>query len=329
MIEAIRRASAGTAPHYGEDDISIGLKERFSMLFERDVEVLPVITGTAANALALSTIVPPYGAIFCLASSHIVVDECGAAEFFTHGARLLPLAGSDGKVMPAEFARALSRNDGDSIHQPKPAALSLAQSTEAGTVYTPDELRELSAIARARGLKVHMDGARFANALAHLGCSPADASWKAGVDVLSFGATKGGAIAAEAVIMFDPGLARDLAYRRKKAGHLVSKMRFMSAQLEAYIEGERWLRMAEHANTLARKLAGAVAEIEGAEIACPVETNMVMARLPDATVAKLRSAGARFYDWEPSREGKTLVRLVTSFATEDGDIAAFTRAARA
>ena len=327
MIEAVARAAPGSAPSYGHDEITGRLEQRFSEIFEHEVAVFPVIGGTAANALALATLVPPHGAIFCTPSSHIAVDECGAPEFFTHGAKLVTLKGVQGKISPDGLEEALTSYDGRSVHQPLPSAISITQSSEHGTVYRPGEIAAISTLARERGLKLHMDGARFANALAHLGCTPAETTWRAGVDVLSFGATKGGALAAEAVVFFDPSLISDFAYRRKRGGHLVSKLRFISAQLEAYLEDGRWLEHAARANKAARSLAAALSEIAGIEIAYPVEANAVLARMPDALVAKLRAAGARFYDWEPSRDGRTLVRLVTSFATPDEDIDRFVRVA--
>ncbi|HEY0283223.1 MAG TPA: beta-eliminating lyase-related protein, partial [Rhizomicrobium sp.] len=206
-------------------------------LFEHELDAFPVISGTAANALALAALVPPHGAIFCHSESHIAVDECGAPEFFTHGAKLVPLEGENGKLVPETLERALGRFQKGFVHHVQPAALSLTQSTELGTVYRPGEIAALSALAHAHGMTVHMDGARFANALATLGCSPADATWRAGVNAISFGATKNGALGAEAVIFFGSAEARDFEYRRKKAGHLLSKMRFVSAQLDAYLTG--------------------------------------------------------------------------------------------
>jgi threonine aldolase len=323
MIDAIALASSGQAASYGDDEITKRLTLKFSRLFEHDVEVFPVVTGTAANALALATLVPPHGATFCYANSHIAVDECGAPEFFSQGAKLVGLRGSHAKIAPAEIEQALAHLQRGFVHNVQPAAISITQATELGTLYTLDEIRALSELARKQDLKLHMDGARFANALAALGCSPADATWRSGVDALSFGATKGGALAAEAVIFFNRNDEADFPFRRKRSGHLLSKLRFVSAQLEAYVEGGRWLVHARNANDRAQALVNGLSAIAGIEIAHPVEANSVFARVPDATAAKLRSHGAVFYDWEPSSDGRTLIRLVTSFATPDSDVERF------
>ncbi|HWA88999.1 MAG TPA: beta-eliminating lyase-related protein [Rhizomicrobium sp.] len=323
ILDAIARAGHGTDVSYGDDAITARLQRRFAELFEREVAVFPVITGSAANALALSTLVPPHGAILCHEASHVLSDECGAVEMFTHGARLVGIAGRDGKLWPDGVQAALARFEKGSVHHAQPAAISLTNASELGTVYRVDEVAALAEVARAGGLALHMDGARFANAAAALGRAPAELTWRAGVDVLSFGATKNGAMGAEAVVFFDPALARDFEYRRKKAGHLMSKMRFVSAQLEAYLEGGPgnglWLANARRANAQARKLADAL----GPRLAFPVDSNEVFARIPVATAAKLRAAGASFYDWAPAKDGEVLVRLVTSFATPDEDVARF------
>ncbi len=323
MIDAIAAASSGQAASYGDDEVTKRLTLKFSQLFERDVDIFPVITGTAANALALATLVPPHGAIFCYANSHIAVDECGAPEFFSQGAKLVGLRGSHAKIAPAEIEQALGHFQRGFVHNVQPAALSITQATELGTLYRMDEIRALSELARKQGLKFHMDGARFANAIATLGCSPADATWRSGVDVLYFGATKGGALAAEAVIFFNRQDVADFPYRRKRSGHLLSKLRFVSAQLEAFVAGGRWLIHASNANAKARALAQGLSEIANIEIAHPVEANSVFARVPDAMAAKLRKHGAVFYDWEPPSGGLTLIRLVTSFATPESDVERF------
>jgi threonine aldolase len=321
MLAAIQAAAASSQPPYGEDEISARLEARFCEVFERRLRVFPVISGTAANALGLSTLVPGHGAIFCREGSHIAVDECGATEFFTHGARLVTLPGHEGKLSSNEVSAALGHFQRGVVHHSQPAAISITQASELGTVYTTAEVSVLAELARANGLKLHMDGARFANAVAYLNCTPAEATWKSGVDVLSFGATKGGALGAEAVVFFEPDDVRDFEYRRKRAGHLASKMRFVSAQLETYLAGDRWLAQAGRTNASARRLADGLARTKGAELAYPVQSNAVLVRLPDPTIVRLRAAGAQFYDWEPSAHGRTLVRLVTSFATPEGDIA--------
>jgi threonine aldolase len=321
MLEALRRANQGALPSYGDDEITARLTARMSAIFEHDVAVFPVVTGTAANSLALATLTPPQGAILCHRDAHIVADECGAPEFFSHGARLVLLEGIHAKLASETITAALQRFQSGGVHQLTPSAVSITQATEFGACYRPEEVSSIAQAARAQGLKLHMDGARVANALAHLGCSPADATWRAGVDALSFGATKNGALCAEAVIFFDKSLVRDFEYRRKKGGHLVSKMRFLSAQLLNYLEDGRWLRTAAQANALARRLANGFAAIKGAELAHPVEANAVFVHLPDDIVARLRAAGALFYDWAPPSDGRTLIRLVCSFATPEEDVA--------
>jgi threonine aldolase len=323
IVAALGKAAEGPVTSYGDDPLTARVRKRFDEVFERDVAVFPVISGTAANALSLATLCPPHGAIFCHAESHIAVDECGAPEFFTHGAKLVLVEGDDAKLTPDAFERALSHFIKGFVHHAQPAVLSLTQSTELGTVYTPAEIAALSAVARAHGMKVHMDGARFANALAHLGASPAEAAWKAGVDVLSFGATKNGALGAEAVVFFDRADVKDFEYRRKKSGHLLSKTRFVSAQLDAYLQGDGWLRQAAKANALAKRLAEGLGRAKDARIVHPVEANTVFVSLPDAAAKRLREKGAAFYNWGPPDGGRTLIRLVTSFATPQADVDRF------
>ncbi|HEX4304339.1 MAG TPA: low specificity L-threonine aldolase [Rhizomicrobium sp.] len=321
ILAALGAIGQEPAPAYGADPITARVSQRLSEIFEREVAVYPVINGTTANSLALATLVPPHGAIFCHAEAHIAVDECGAPEFFTHGAKLAPIEGADAKLTPAGIERALKHFQKGFVHHNQPAAVSLTQATELGTVYTPAELKAISAVARAHGMKLHVDGARFANALVGLGCTPAELTWKSGVDVLSFGATKNGALAAEAVIFFDPQDARDFEYRRKKSGHLLSKMRFVSAQLDAYLAGDHWLANARRANGLAQRLAQGLAQAGSVEIAHPVAANAVFARMPAALAAKLRAAGAVFYDWGVPEDGRVLARLMLSFATPEADVA--------
>ena len=327
IIDAVAAAASGPARSYGDDPLTQKLRTRFCEIFERDVAVFPVISGTAANALALATLVPPHGAIFCHGESHIAVDECGAPEFFTHGAKLVPLEGLHAKLEPGTVERALSHFHKGFVHHAQPSCISITQSSELGTVYAPDDIAALSALARAQDMSLHMDGARFANALARLKCTPAEASWRAGVDVLSFGASKNGALGAEAVVFFDPGKAADFEYRRKKAGHLISKMRFVSAQLLAYLEDGRWLTHAERANRCATRLASGLGLLAGVEVAEPVEANAVFAYLPDAMAKRLREAGAMFYDWAPPSGGRILVRLVASSLTPEEEMEKFLRVA--
>jgi threonine aldolase len=323
ILAALGEAGQGAALPYGDDAATRALAQRFAALFGRELAIFPVLTGTAANALALATLVPPHGAVLCHQDSHIMVHECGAPEFFTHGARLHGLAGAQGKLAPAGLEAALKQWPWGDVHGVQPFAVSLSQPTELGTLYSREEIARIAAIAHGHGLKLHMDGARFGNAVAALGCSPAEASWQSGVDVLSFGASKGGALAAEAVLFFDPADARDFAFRRKKAGHLTSKMRFLSAQLSAFVEKDLWLEKAARANALAARLGEGLA-MRGVTVTAPVQTNMVFAELPLATAARLRAAGALFFDRSrPSREDMTVARLVTSFATPEADVDRF------
>jgi len=328
ILEALQEANLGAAGGYGDDELTARLQTEMSRVFERDVIAFPVVTGTAANALALGTLVPPHGAIFCHSEAHIAVDECGAPAFFTHGARLAPIKGGGGKLDPCSVEEEISRFGKGVVHHSQPAAISITEATEFGTCYRVREIEALAALAKRHGLKLHMDGARFANAIAYLGCTPADATWRAGVDVLSFGATKNGALGADAVVFFHQEDTRDFEYRRKKSGHLISKMRFVSAQLVCALEEGRWLARAAHANALARLLAGELAGTAGVEVAHAVEANSVFAYLPDETIVRLRARGARFYDWGQSSGGRTLVRLVTSFATCETDIERFVAVVR-
>ena len=260
ILAAIARANEGSALAYGNDDWTRRVERRFAEIFEHEVAVFLVPTGTAANALALAHLAPPWGAVLCHAESHITTDECGAPEFFGGGIKLVGLArrGRQDRARDARDARSTQRQWGGP-HHVSPAVLSLSQSTEAGTIYRADEIAALAEIAHARGLAVHVDGARLANALARLNASPAQATWKAGVDALSFGATKGGALAAEAVVFFDPARGAGMQERRKRGGHLVSKHRFIAAQIEAYLADDLWLRLARHANAMADRLGAGLA----------------------------------------------------------------------
>lgn len=324
VLEAIARVAGGTAPAYGEDAMTTRVERRFAELFERDCAVFLVATGTASNSLALAALCPPHGAIYCHADAHILVDECSAPEFYTGGARLVGIDGVEGKIDPAGLEPWLERATMRGIHGLKPAGISLTNATEAGTVYRPEEVAAVSRFARRNGLFLHVDGARFANAVAALDVAPAELSWKAGVDVLSFGATKNGAIAAEAIVFFDPAQAGDFAYRRKRAGQLWSKHRFLAAQFDAYLEDGLWLELAAHANAMARRLADGLSALPGASLAYPVEANEVYPVLPEAAIAGLERDGFGFYRW-PGREG--LIRLVTAFSTRAEEVDAFLESA--
>ncbi len=317
VLEALIRANQGPASAYGADAVTQRVETRLKEVFETDCAAFPVATGTAANALGLAVMTPPYGAVLCHRDAHINVDECGAPEFYAGGAKLLPLDGEHGRIAAATLTAALAPYGGD-VHHVVPAALSLSQATESGTLYRPDEVRALAEIARGRGLGVQMDGARFANAVAALGCTPAEATWRAGVDVLAFGATKNGCLAAEAVVIFDPKLAESFALRRKRAGHLFSKQRFLSAQLEAYLADQLWLTNARHANAMAARLAEGLAALPGARLVHPVEANEIFIGLPEAAIAGLQQQGFEFHPWGLPAEQQ--IRLVTAWNTAQGDV---------
>ena len=319
ILAALNEANAGTAPSYAGDDLSKKAEEKLSEIFERDVRAFLVTTGTAANGLALSSITPPYGAVFCHAEAHAAVDECGSPELFTGGAKIIGLHGPQGKITPPLIERALKgfiRGE----HDPKPAAVSITNASELGTTYTPNEIRAISDLVRPRGMKLHMDGARFANAVVGTGASPAELTWKAGVDVMSFGATKNGAMLLEAVVFFDTDLAQDFTYRRMRAGQLVSKSRYLGAQMLAYLENGLWLENARRANALAAKLGEGLKRSKRVRIAFPVEANEVFVVMPREVDAKLREAGAVYFEWMPDSLGalgeeEAFVRLVVSYAT--------------
>ncbi len=322
IMAAINAANVGTAASYGADEYTERLRSAAGEIFGTDVSIYPVTSGTAANSLALSHVVPPYGAVYCHEAAHIATDECGAPEFFTGGAKLIGLPAADGKIRPQPLADAVASALDLGVHHVKPAAVSLTQATEWGTVYRVAEVSALAAVARQHGLRVHMDGARFANALVHLGCTPAEATWKSGVDVLSLGATKNGALCAEAVVFFDPAQGKDFERRRKRAGHLWSKLRFVSAQWLAYFEGGLWLENARHANAMAAALARGLQTVDGAHLLQSVEANEVFAALPETTVAALETEGFGFYRWPAPANGSgsgsapgIAIRLVTSYAT--------------
>ena len=328
ILAAIQVANVDTVSSYGGDPLTQKLGRAFGELFERGGAVFPVASGTAANALALSQLAPPYGGIYCHDMAHIVTDECGAPEFFCAGAKLLGLPGADGRIQAQQVADGVAFAREMGVHHVKPAAVSLTQATEWGTTYPLTQVADICATARALGLGVHMDGARFANALVHLGCTPAEATWKQGVDVLSFGATKNGALCAEAVVFFDPARAGDFAQRRKRAGHLWSKMRFISAQLLAYLDNDLWLTNARNANQMASRLGAGLAAMRGVRLLQPVQANEVFAALPESMVAGLEKRGFGFYRWPQSAvHDATPIRLVTSWATRAEEVEALLAAA--
>jgi len=325
VMDAVLRANTGAAFAYGADHCTADAKRLISELFETECEIHFVATGTAANSLALSALAPPYGAIFCHPQAHIVNDENTAPELYTGGARLVTVAGADGKPDIDHIRQRVNEVTHVGIHGLKPAALSLTNATEAGTVYTPDELREYAQLCAELDLKLHVDGARFANAVASLGASAADLSWKAGVDVLCFGATKNGAMAAEAVIFFDPALAADFEYRRKRGAQLWSKHRYLAAQFTGYLQDDLWLQLAAHANAMAQRLAKGLTDIAGIRIPSPVQANEVFPILPETVIRGLERDGFVFYPW-PVESG--MIRLVTTYTTTIDEVDALLTRAR-
>jgi len=328
IIEAVTREAGRFGSAYATSDVDKAAEARFSEIFEREVAVFFVATGTAANSLALTAANRPGGAVFCHRQSHIEVDECGAVGFQSGGARLMPLPGSLGKFSAEDLTRAIEPFSPDFVHGGQPMAVSITQATEVGTTYSIDEIKALSEVAKANRIPLHMDGARFANALIDLGVTPAQMSWQAGVDILSFGGTKNGCLAAEAIVVFDPDLAAQLPFLRMRAGHLFSKMRFISAQFEAYLSDGLWLELARHANAMADRLRETITASNRARLAWPTSANEVFVAMPAPLAAELRSAGAQFHDWSHSDDfqpggDEALVRLVTSFATQPDHVDRF------
>jgi len=334
ILAAIERANEGFALAYGNDQWTRALERRMSEVFERDVAMFLVATGTAANALAVAHCSQPWSSVLCFAEAHLATDEAGAPEFYGGGLKLALLPGANGKLAPDTVKVALGKGRGVP-HSVIPGVLSLSQSTELGTVYRTDQVRALAEVAHKGGLLVHLDGARLGNAIAALGCTPAEATWKAGVDVLSFGATKCGALEAEAVVFFDPKRAEGMPSRRKRAGQLISKQRFMAAQFDAFLHDGLWLKLARHSNAAAARLAKRLPEA-GLRSVWPVEANEVFVVLPSTADARLRAAGATYGSWSSdflpadtaAAHGDKLVRLVTSFATTDADLEKFVGIAR-
>lgn len=286
-------ANRGSVPAYGDDEWTQRASDAFRALFETDCEVFFVFNGTAANSLALASLCQSYHSVICSSFAHVETDECGAPEFFSNGSKLLVAPSADGKLTP-EAVRAVATSRSD-IHFPKPRVVTITQPTETGRVYAADEIRALSALCRELGLKLHMDGARFAHACATLGCAPAEISWRAGVDVLCFGGTKNGLAAGEAVLFFDTALARDFDYRCKQAGQLASKMRFLAAPWIGLLESGAWLGNARHGNGCALRLAAAIDGLPGVAPMFPVEANAVFLRAPQRVLEALRARGWHFY----------------------------------
>lgn len=330
IIEAVSRAfTSGSAFSYGADEWTQRVENRLRQIFQKpDLLAFPVATGTAANVLALSCCTPPWGSIYAHPTAHIAVDEANAPEFYT-GAKLEPIDGVAGKIDPKKLANALAQPVYGVVHHPQPSVVSITQATECGTAYAPEEIAAIATSTHRQGLKLHMDGARFANALSFIDCSPAELSWQAGVDVLSLGATKNGAMGAEVVIFFDADLAKEFEFRRKRGGHLFSKMRLLSSQLDAYFADGLWLANAKHANTMARRLVAGLTTMKGTSLLYPVDANEIFVVLPAHMHDALQAAGAKYHPWPSDRPGERAFRLVTAFDTDPADIDKFLSIAKA
>ncbi len=338
VAAALTRFGGGRAPAYGGDDATAEAARLLARFLDREDDppaVLFTATGTAANALSLAAANRPAGVVLCHADAHVAADEAGAPGFFAHGLRLEPIAGPRGLIPPEALAAHLDAfTDGNRLHRGRPVALSLTQATESGTAYTPDAVRRLSELASARGCLVHMDGARFANAVVHLGVSPADVTWRAGVDLLSLGFTKLGAWCAEAVVAFDRGLADELLFLRKQAGQEFSKMRFLAAQFVGLLEDDAWRRHAAHANAMAARLAEAAGATGRAALAWPSQSNEIFLRMERAVADRVLAAGARFHPWDTpgidpadrAGPGEGIFRLVCDHATTEAEVDAFAAA---
>lgn len=325
IMAAIARANDGRTMPYGHDEGTEAARQRVCEVFETDARVFFVPTGTAANGLAVASLTPAWGAVVCHETAHIFDHECNGPVMYSGGARLIGLKGDNGKITPDTVKAVTLEGRGDE-HYSQVHAVSVTQLTEKGTAYRVDEIAAIADVCRTHDLHLHMDGARFANAVAGLNCSPADMTWKAGVDVLSFGGTKNGALALEAVVFFNPSLGEDFLYLQKRSGHVLSKMRLMTAQTEAYLSDGLWLNNARHSNAMARKLADGLSGL-GVEIIGAVDGNQVFPLIPAAMTEALKAEGFLFYDRGPvdgeGDRGHRRIRLVTAFNTPEQDVDAF------
>jgi threonine aldolase len=330
IMDAVQRANSGNASAYGGDDIMPRVTAMIQDIFEApDAVVYLVATGTAANCLALATITQPWQTIFAHRNAHIEEDECGAPEFFTGGSKITLIDGEHARMTPKGLSRAIKFTGRAGVHNVQHGALSITNATENGTLYTPEEIAELSALAKDVGMLTHLDGARFTNALVRLGCSPAELTWKAGVDVVSFGGTKNGCMGVEAVVIFDPKRAWEFELRRKRAGHLFSKHRFLSAQMEAYLTNGLWLDLAKRANAAADHLVAGLKTIDGIQFDHPPQANTVFASFPRGAHRRAQDAGAYYYFWpfDQTLDGPDdeilSARFVCSWSTKSDDIDTF------
>ncbi len=324
IMQAMVDANQGTDVSYCHDDGAKAAEARLSQIFEKEVKAFLVVNGTGANSLALSAMCPPFGGVICHESAHINTDECNAPELFTGGAKLITLPSENAKITPQAVTEKLKQFvHGE--HGAKLSAVSITNATELGTVYTPAEIKALADATKPQGMKMHMDGARFANALVGLGCTPAEMTWKAGIDVLSFGGTKNGGMMLEAVVFFDTSLAEDFLYRRKRAGQLISKSRYISAQMNAYLRDDVWLANARRSNGLAQTLADGLQQSNRIRLSNPVQANEVFAYMPRTTFDRVQEKGAHFYEWPMAgtTDDEVHCRFVLSFATPEKSVADF------
>ena len=320
IMAAIQRANDGYARSYGADPIMDRVRTQIRQVFQApESAVYLVATGTAANALSLAIHAQPWSAIVCHQNAHLAIDECGAPEFFTAGAKVVTVPGAHGKITPDGLTQALARIPHGDVHSVQHGVLSITNVTEAGTTYSPNEIAALTAIARAHGMPCHLDGARFANALAATGASAAEMTWQAGIDVVSFGGTKNGCLGVEAVVIFDPAKAWEFELRRKRAGHLFSKHRFLSAQMEAYLTDDLWLRLATHANAMGHRLALGLQSVPGASLLHPADANILFPEWPASTHDRAAAKGAIYYRG-PATPGRESARLVASWSTTEADV---------
>ena len=315
LIEALVTANQGSALGYGGDTITTELQARFSEIFEHSVQVFPVPTGTGANALALAAVGSPFGAVYCSPEAHINTSECNATSFFGSGLKVTPVSGIDGKIDPAALDDAIKNAGKGQAHKNQPQAINLVQATDMGAVYSVAEVLALSQLARAHDLTVHMDGARFANAVATLGCRPAELTWKAGVDILSFGVTKNGGLLTDAIVVFNPTIAKNIGFHLRRAGMIWSKMRFASAQIMAYAQDDLWLRLARQSNDAALAIASGIQSLEGVKLIAPVQANELFVQMHPKAIDALIESGVLFY-----RRGVNLFRLVCRWDTTTDEI---------
>ncbi len=330
IIDAVVAENTGYAPAYGNDPTMQSVIDSVREVFEApEAAVYLVATGTAANALAIATVTSPWQTVFCHEHAHVEEDECGAPEFYAGGMKLTTVGGPDGKIAPELLKESIGRTGCLGVHGVQIGTLSVTNVTERGTVYSPQDIQALSGIARDHGMRCHLDGARIANAIVASGCTPAEATWKSGIDVLILGGTKNGLLGVEAVVLFDPELAWEFELRRKRGGHLFSKHRFLSAQMKAYLEDSLWLDLARRANAAAARLADGLSGISSAHFVHPVEANMIFAGWPRSGHERAQSAGAQYYPWPPhqkpsGRPDEVLTaRLVCNWSTTDDDIDRF------